>query len=61
MRAKRNVAPCEILTIVYFEVHMMQSMMGRVVYELTSPMSTNHITIVNEDCPELNSDEKTHV
>ena len=61
MRVKVVVAPGKILSVVDGKVHVMQCVMSRAVDELLSPVAGDHVTIVNEDGPNLHSDEENHV
>lgn len=61
VRVKVVVTPGKILSVVDSKVHMMQRMVSGAVDEFLSPVTRNHITIVNEDGPNLHGDEKNHV
>jgi hypothetical protein len=55
------VGPCEVLAVVASKVHVVESVMSGAVDELLEPVASNHVTVVNEDSPDLNADEKEHV
>jgi hypothetical protein len=56
-----GIAPGKVLTIVYCEVHVMQSMVSRSVYEPFYPVTCYHVPIMNQDGPDLNCTEEGHV
>lgn len=61
MRAKVAVGPSEVLTVVHGEVHVVKSVVRGAVQELLGPVTGNHVAVVNENGPDLNSDEKDKV
>lgn len=61
VRAEIVVGPGEILSIVDGKVHMVQRVVRRAVDELLRPMASNHVTVVDQDGPDLNSHEEGHV
>jgi len=61
VRAEIIVGPGEILPIVDGEIHVVQRMMRGTVDELFRPMARDHVTVVNQDGPDLDSTEEGHV
>jgi len=61
VRAEIVVGPGEVLPIVDGEVHMVQCVVRGTVDELLRPMARDHVTVVNQDGPDLDSTEEGHV
>lgn len=61
MRVKIVVGPGEVLAVVDGEVHVVQRVVCRAVDELLSPVSRNHVTVMNQDRPDLHEDEHDQV
>ena len=61
VRAKVAVGPGEVLAVVDGEVHVVKSVVRGAVEELLRPVARDHVTVVNENCPNLDSDEKDKV
>lgn len=59
--AKTAVGPGEILSVVDGEVHVVQRVVRGAVDEPSRPVVRNHVTVVNQDGPDLDSDEEGHV
>lgn len=61
MRAEIVVGPGEVLPIVDGEVHVVQCVVRGAVDEPFRPMARNHVTVVDQDGPDLDSHEEDHV
>ena len=61
VRAEVVVGPGEVLSIVDSEIHVVQRMMRWTVDELFRPMAANHIAVMDEDGPDLDTNEEDHV
>lgn len=61
VRVEVIVAPGEVLSVVHGEVHVVQRVVSRAVDKFLRPVAGDHVTIVNEDGPDLHSDEEHHV
>lgn len=61
MRAKKAITPGKVLPIIHSEVHMMQSMVSRSVYESLQRPARYHVAIVNVYSPNLDCGKKTHI
>lgn len=59
--AEVGVGPGEVLAVVDGEVHVMQSVVGGAVEELFRPVTRDHVAVVDQDGPDLDSDEEDHV
>lgn len=61
VRVEVVVAPGEVLPVVDSEVHVVQRVVGRAVDELLGPVPGDHVAVVDEDGPDLHSNEENHV
>lgn len=61
VRVKVVVTPGEVLPVIDREVHVVQRVVSRAIDEFLCPMARDHIAVVDEDRPDLHSDEKNHV
>jgi hypothetical protein len=61
VRAKVGISPGEVLSVVDCKVHVVQCVVRRTVDELLSPMACNHVAVVNEDGPNLDTNEEDQV
>lgn len=55
------VGPCEVLAIVAGEIHVVESVVGGAVNKPLEPVAGDHVAVVNEDGPDLNTDKEEHV
>ena len=61
VRIEVVVAPGEVLAVVDGEVHVVQRVVSRAVDKLLSPVARDHVAIVDEDSPDLHSNEENRV
>jgi hypothetical protein len=61
VRIEVVVAPGEVLAVVDSEVHVVQRVVSRAVDELFSPVAGDHVAVVDEDSPDLHSNEEKRV
>ena len=59
--AKIVIGPGKVLSVVDGKVHVVQRMVRGTVDELFGPMTRNHVAVVDEDGPDLDTDEENHV
>ena len=55
------VCPCEVLSVVYGEVQVMQRVVRRAVDYFFKRMSGNHVRVVDENTPEVDSNEESEI
>jgi hypothetical protein len=61
VRIEVVVAPGEVLAVVDSEVHVVQRVVSRAVDKLLGPVAGNHVAVVDEDSPDLHSNEEKRV
>ena len=55
------VCPCEVLTVVYGEVQVMQRVVRRAIDNFFKGMSSNHVRVVDKNTPEVDSNEESEI
>ncbi len=58
VRAETAIGPGEVLPIVDGEVHVVQGVVRGAVDQLFGPMARDHVTVVDQDGPDLDSNEE---
>lgn len=61
MRVPVVVGPGKVLSVVARKVHVVEGMVSWAVDELFQPVSSDHVTVVNEDGPNLDTSKERHV
>ena len=61
VRVEVVVAPGKVLTVVDGKVHVVQGVVSGTVDELLGPVARDHVAIMDEDSPDLHSNEEDHV
>lgn len=61
MRAKVGVGKGKVLPVVDCEVHVVQCVVGGTVNKLFRPVARDHVAVVNEDGPNLDTNEEDQV
>lgn len=61
VRAETAIGPGEVLPIIDGEVHVVQGVVRGAVDQLLRPMARDHVTVVDQDGPDLDSNEEDHV
>jgi hypothetical protein len=61
VRTEVSVGPGKVLSVVDGEVHVVQRVMRGAVDELLRPMARNHVAIVDEDGPDLDTNKEDQV
>lgn len=61
MRAKVRIGPGKVLAVVDRKVHVVQGVMGGGVDEFLGPVAGDHVAVVDENGPDLDSHEEGEV
>ncbi len=61
VRAETAVGPGEVLPIIDGEVHVVQGVVRGAVDQLLRPMARDHVTVVDQDGPDLDSNEEDQI